>query len=524
MAIRFATKNGDWSDTTVWNGGTLPGIGDDVYPNGFNVNIDQNITVDKLSAQSVVSPSIIAGGRFVIVGSYTINANIDGSGTALANNNTTLVILTTGLTVTINGNLFHGSVNSSYSLIIGTGNTVIINGNVDSNNLNNIQNIFVIYVSGTSQLTINGNVINRGFNTSNKRVITGENDTLITINGNIEQFLSGSGAWVILTSGNLVATGTKMRVFTFTAVLNGSRVSGQIQTFTLTYDEYETNSTSGYIFGMTSELAEVYITGRFVSPGLTTANRINFVGNGKIYYTGDIYAYDNTTFNAPVDLLGTFSLYVYGNVYGANTVQQRAINYQSSTPKLFIYGNVIGGTLSYTLSQWQNVTYAIFYDVNAAGVTIDGNIVAISGANSPAIGNRAISCVIEELVCTSEGVFPVTGRFRVRNGITVLKLRNETNTEVSYTDQSVNDYPSVNDVRNGIEYGFNLEGNLIVPPSGNVSLNYNYDSNGSVTGSAILTPQDLFSAISSSSDPVAQRLRNVSTVETTGDQIVAFFP
>jgi hypothetical protein len=519
MAIRFATKNGDWSDPTVWNGGTLPTVGDDVYPNNFNVNIDQDITVDKLSAQSVVSPSVTAGGRFVIVGNHTINANVEGSGTALTNNNTTLTILTTGLTVTINGNLFHGTVNSSYSLIIGTGNTVIINGNVDSNNLNNIQNIFVIYVSGTSQLTINGNLINRGFNTSNKRVIIGENDTLITINGNIEQFLSASSSFVIQTGGNLTATGTKMRVFSTIPNIVGTRPSGQIQTFTLTYDEYEAHTISASIFSMTSELSEVYITGKFTSPGLTTLNRMYFVGNGKIYYTGDIYAYNNTTFDAPVDLAGVFQLFVYGNVYGANTLGQRAINYVTSTPKLFIYGNVIGGTLSVALAQWQNTTYAIIFDLNAAGVTIDGNIVAISGTNSPAIGNRAISCVIEELVCTSEGVFPVTGRFRVRNGVTLLKLRDENDNEVSYTDQSTNDYPIESDVRNGVEYGFNLEGTCNVPLPSQVSLGVPIDN---TLGTGIVTSNDFLEAIKTSSDPLAERLRNVATTQIVGDQFNSF--
>lgn len=44
MATRFAVKTGVWSDTTVWNTGALPTSADTVYPNGFTVTIDQDIT------------------------------------------------------------------------------------------------------------------------------------------------------------------------------------------------------------------------------------------------------------------------------------------------------------------------------------------------------------------------------------------------------------------------------------------------------------------------------------------------
>jgi hypothetical protein len=33
MANVYAVKNGNWSDTTLWNTGSLPAIIDDVYAN-----------------------------------------------------------------------------------------------------------------------------------------------------------------------------------------------------------------------------------------------------------------------------------------------------------------------------------------------------------------------------------------------------------------------------------------------------------------------------------------------------------
>ena len=37
MAIVRAVKTGVWSDTTVWNTGSLPTSADDVYSNNFTV-------------------------------------------------------------------------------------------------------------------------------------------------------------------------------------------------------------------------------------------------------------------------------------------------------------------------------------------------------------------------------------------------------------------------------------------------------------------------------------------------------
>jgi hypothetical protein len=521
MAIRFATKAGNWSDPTVWNGGTLPEAGDDVYSNNFNVNIDQNITVTKLSAQALTSPTITAGGRFIVIGSYTINADIEGSGQALTNNNTTLLTNGSNYIVTINGNLFHGTANGSYALIISTTDNITINGNIDSNNPNNIQGIRVIYVAGTGQLTINGNVINRGFNTSNKQCILAENLTTITINGNVEQYLSASSTFVISTGGNLNVTGSYCRVFLTTPNFVGTRPAGQSQTFTINFTNIEFNSVNAILLSLTSELSVANVTGNLVSSGAATANLWYQGGLGTINYTGNISAFSPTNTNAPLTLFGAVRFYLYGNVTGGDSSQRRAIIFESGTPKLFVYGNVIAGTFGVAYNNFQNAPYGIICDLDTA--EIDGNIVAIANNLIPAIASRS-RCVIEHAISTNIGYFPILGRFQVKNGITTLSLRDETLQEVIYTDQTSNDYPSENNVRDGVEYGFSLEGNLIVPPSGNVSLNYNYDSNGSVTGSAILTPQDLFTAITDSPDPIAERLRNVSTVETTGDQIVAFFP
>jgi len=59
---------------------------------------------------------------------------------------------------------------------------------------------------------------------------------------------------------------------------------------------------------------------------------------------------------------------------------------------------------------------------------------------------------------------------------------------------------------------------MIVPTASAVSYGVPVDN---TVGTSLLNPQDLFNAISSSSDPVAVRLRTTSTVQITGDQIAS---
>ena len=61
MATRRAVANGNWSATATWNGGVVPGNGDTVYANGWNITIDQHITIGGINNPSVNAGSFVAG-------------------------------------------------------------------------------------------------------------------------------------------------------------------------------------------------------------------------------------------------------------------------------------------------------------------------------------------------------------------------------------------------------------------------------------------------------------------------------
>jgi hypothetical protein len=65
MAVRWAVTGGTWSSTSTWNDGAtlgIPTVDDDVWTNGFTVNMDVNATVNSLNntarARTIATPAM----------------------------------------------------------------------------------------------------------------------------------------------------------------------------------------------------------------------------------------------------------------------------------------------------------------------------------------------------------------------------------------------------------------------------------------------------------------------------------
>ena len=93
-----------------------------------------------------------------------------------------------------------------------------------------------------------------------------------------------------------------------------------------------------------------------------------------------------------------------------------------------------------------------------------------------------------------------------------------------YTATALADAPVPANVRSGVVYALGSQtGTLVVPPAGSVANGVVYD-NGTI-GTAVLTPAGVWDALTSSmSTPgsIGERLKNASTVATTGSQLAAF--
>ena len=180
MAVVYAVKTGNWSDTTVWNTGALPTSADDVYSNTFTVTINQNINV--ISLRNGATTGVTAGGGFLGVAGFTYVCDtiVNGaaqftlryiaiSGTCVVTANTIIggntfaleLINSVALSITINANIL-GSPSANATGLTFNGGTIIscvINGNLTAQ-------VGPVSNGGTanSQVTINGVVTSSATN------------------------------------------------------------------------------------------------------------------------------------------------------------------------------------------------------------------------------------------------------------------------------------------------------------------------------------------------------------------------
>ena len=264
-----------------------------------------------------------------------------------------------------------------------------------------------------------------------------------------------------------------------------------------------------------------------------TANGIlNIIGNCTFYQTNSgnairlqsVSATLNWTGNMPIDYTNQNNAGFIGNGTGGGS-SSSTVNVTGSITNSLSLGigagiatngicNVIG-----TLTPFS--TGGVINGGSGSSITVVGLIQSNTNRHL-AISTIGLLTVSGQINCVNEG-FPISA--------TRLRLANATPTQITFQTDSVGvnktlyepgtalGNPATTDVRQGVNYASGaLTGTLVVPSPANVRRGVPTDN---TVGTADLTAQDFFTAIANSSDPIAVRLRNVATVQTTGDQIAA---
>ena len=179
MAVKWAVANGNWSNGTTWNDGSVPVDGDYVYCNNHAITLDVVVNQPNttISNDVNISLSIIQGGA-VVFNVSVVNVNFENSGGV---SSSLYIIRSPGSAsdIVINGNVNCGSLILNYS----NNRNYIINGNVTTKQNSSLLSQTI----AISSITINGNVTINGLldvthNTLTEVALT----TPFSVNGTIK--------------------------------------------------------------------------------------------------------------------------------------------------------------------------------------------------------------------------------------------------------------------------------------------------------------------------------------------------
>lgn len=523
MAIRFARQAGNWSDPLTWDGGlTIPGAGDDVYSNGFTVTLDQDINVGCLNGGT--NPQ---GLPLSPIPDMTSNTSPSGVGQAFATHNNANAWLAFKKPITNFTNT--GWVSTTQVTQLG----------YQFNSPKNIQRYSWLTNSGTSQRPRNW-------------TFEGSNDGVSWVTLHTVTTYANLGTYFSPNISN-PSSYTYYRI-NISATQTGAAAHIDYLDMTESTDAISSGyGTNGQFNSSTNRT--ITCTGfGIIRPNLGTNLVLNIIGSSTTTnITGNIvqYSSDNNTRNGIIFVGGgNNTVNITGNVFIDSTATQaRGRCFQNSVASNTI--NIVGDIYNYSINGTEvlvmlndggnplNITGNIINYGTSGGInrviqangitTITGNIIGpIGGASYCIISTSTVNPVriIGNIVC-SNSYWPLSLlRFSISPSANMSIRFQDTNNanRFLYTSAQSTGQAAESNVRLGIIYGPNNDytGTCAVPPSGSVTLGVPVDN---TTGTAYTDPTALaaafFTEISGSSDPLAQRMRNQATVQTTGDQIAA---
>ena len=537
MANVWAIKSGDWSDTTVWNTGALPTINDVVRPNGFTVNIDKNISVQSLLNNA--SGSILADGKFTLTGNYTVEVSINIQGFASA----VLIYNGTG-TATVKGSNTSATLNSTSvddvaSLVHSSTGRLIVDMIVKNTSVSASGRKYNILVSGGGTLDVLKLIVREYIsNASFNIAVTTVSDAILNLygidaqqkGGNINGINRGVAIFVKCTVN--VSNTLKSRN-------DGTTSGGSLIDITSGAIGSKINVNCTIVGGSSSCISvnaagcNITVIGDVISQnGGGNGNAIYCSDNSVVNVIGNVIGATSVSSNGTTIIMLAGTLIINGNISSTGNCRGVLI---SSTANLNLTGNVIGGSIPSLYSDsvgTVNITGSItggLLNGSFGAQFANGTVNHIGLCQASAFGSAIYSTKPASVFLT--GPFLKNGdvvanacqTFRINFGSnSYFQFRKSNGENIDYvsTIEGYN-YPTPADVRYGVEYKSGLViGTCHVPTPDNVRKNIPVDN--TVGTSDNVNAEDILEAIQNSSLPIAERLRNVATVESTGAQLEAY--
>lgn len=420
-------------------------------------------------------------GDDVFANNRTINIDVSFEVSTLRNTSGTGI--TAGGSFNFNSGSISGSATSISPLFIGATSIIQATATTGTVNLTLGGNVITtppaagsyIVHSGNCNFNINGSnfgISNAGYGSATNLINKTSAAGTITIVGNLIGGTDAGGAGNVLTvtNGNAIITGSVTAGSGITAVAQTAgniTINGDITGGTI-------SSRLGLSFTGTSIRVNGNVIGGAASVGINT--------------TGPVFVTGNVTGSGANGIITTAPVIVTGSVVS----QGAAAAISAGANVVFI--NVSGSVISSATA-------------NAISATAATSVVNLAGNMVNTSGKTAIYCqnlFLSNTDTTTAQFFTVGSQDRTL-----------------YSADTFPNLPSTSNVRFGTTYG---------PGSGNTGtlrMASPQDVRSGVltdntTGSAILSIESLSNEVQTSSDPFAQRLRNLPTVDIIGNLLTAF--
>ena len=435
MATITSAQTGNFSATTTWVGGVVPGSADiAVAATTHQVTIDTNVTV--LEFQQAGS------GEFIVNSTRTISGIVRGNAGLHASSQGT-IDLQSGANLTLTGNVIGSqTTNSTAAIFIGAANTTLtINGNLTGGNSTERNCIYAPLTSTGTTLTINGTTT--GGTGSAAYGILWLGSGTVNLNGDV------TGGTTTSTHAVVLGASAGATTWNITGAVGAS---------------VNLSSGSGISMGSVTSLQTINITGNVIARAANAISVINAIANVTV--TGNV-----TGGTSGVSVIGinigspNAVVTVTGDVTGGPTNNGTGINLSGASSTCNIVGNVTAGA---------SAGHGVLSSASANGVILQGSM------TDAANGTVAVSTRLFRLTATTTGLTRHANSVGFPNGTLVSRVSPALATGV----------PAVTDVRSGTIYGYSneLTGTCAVPAAGSVALGVPV---GSTTGTASLAPSDI---------------------------------
>jgi hypothetical protein len=420
MANVYAVTNGNWSNTAIWNTGSLPATIDDVYANNFTVYVDGNYKVSLVTNLSSIG--ITAGGRFILNNGVALSANVIGGGAnqvacvqflSASPSFCTLVGDLCAVNTTISGPraLLNNSSGTFTVYGNGLGRIKSVAGNPADGYIQNQStgtlNLFGNYIAGVNVNAVvdNRGIWNQGGGTINLvGQLSGANNAgsqglynqtgTINITGNIIANFGGglqSNAGVVNIIGNVFSTNSTglNNQTTSTINLQGNIITGNGEGARNASNTNPINVIGNIIGGTASAATGINNTG---------TNTVNVTGNSTAGITTNCHGIQNAS---------TGVVNLFGNAYGGPSGGGAAGVNQSAGGVCNIIGDVYSGVGSSGINNTSsstgtiNLTGNVYADLSLAAsnsnigtVNINGSVYGGRAANAYGIQNSTTGTVL----------------------------------------------------------------------------------------------------------------------------------